>query len=56
MTDLDVDEAHDEGGEDHGEDGEPVAGLAVGRVDVALENTESQHRHTNRTDMERFRR
>ena len=56
MTDLDVDEAHDEGGEDHGEDGEPVASLAVGRVDVALENTESQHRQTNRTDMERFRR
>ena len=36
FTDLDVDEAHDEGGEDHREDGEPVAGLAVGRVDVAL--------------------
>ena len=47
MTDLDVDEAHDESGQDHGEYGEPVASLAVGRVDVALENTdyaEFQHR------------
>ena len=32
---LDVDEAEDAGGEEYGEYGEPVAGLAVARVDVA---------------------
>ena len=31
---LYVDQAEDAGGQEHGEDGEPVASLAVGGVDV----------------------